>query len=124
MLTTIIMPVNCTNNETWSISEVTRDTSEPRRSEFCVSIDRSCTCRNAYTRSCASPRSLAMNNRTFVAYAQIPVTATISAAPTTYHHTCERSTAPANPLSTITWITMGTTELPTVLSAASSNVTP
>ena len=62
-LTTIWMPVNCRNCETWSMSEVTRDTSTPRRSEFWVSIDRSWTCRNALTRICASPVSLAMNSR-------------------------------------------------------------
>ncbi len=63
-LTTIMIPVNCRNCETWSMSEVTRDTRTPRRSEFWVSIDRSCTCRNASTRSWASPRSLATNRRT------------------------------------------------------------
>ena len=58
------MPVNCRNIDTWSTSDVTRETSTPRRSEFCVSIDRSWTCRNASTRSWVSPRSLATYSRT------------------------------------------------------------
>ena len=40
-------PPHCTNIEIVSTSLVTRETSEPRRSVFWVSIDRSWTCRNA-----------------------------------------------------------------------------
>ncbi|CNG49533.1 Uncharacterised protein [Mycobacterium tuberculosis] len=52
-----ISPPDCMNWLIWSTSPVTRDTSAPRRSPLWVSIDRSWTCRNAFTRSPARPPS-------------------------------------------------------------------
>ncbi len=41
MLIRSMSPPNCTNIEIVSTSDVTRETSDPRRSLFCVSIARS-----------------------------------------------------------------------------------
>ena len=57
-------PPNCTNIEMVSTSEVTRETSDPRRSVFWVSIERSWMCRNARIRSVDRPFSDAVNSRT------------------------------------------------------------
>ena len=62
--TSSMIPPHCTNSEIVSTSDVTRETSDPRRSVFCVSTDRSCTCRNARVRSASSPLSLDRNSRT------------------------------------------------------------
>ena len=64
MLTMSMSPPNWTNIEMVSTSEVTRETSEPRRSVFWVSIDRSWMCRNALIRKDDSPFSDAVNRRT------------------------------------------------------------
>jgi hypothetical protein len=64
-LTTISSPPHCMNVEMVSTSLVTRDTSDPRRSAFCVSTDRSCTWRNARTRNDARPDSVVRKSRTF-----------------------------------------------------------
>ena len=47
-----------------STSLVTRDTSDPRRSAFWVSTERSCTWRKARTRSVARPLSVVRKSRT------------------------------------------------------------
>ena len=59
-----IRPPNWTNIEIVSTSDVTRETSEPRRSVFCVSIDRSWMWRNALSRNVASPLSEERKSRT------------------------------------------------------------
>lgn len=59
-----IRPPNCTNIEMVSTSLVTRETSDPRRSVFWVSTDRSWMCRNALSRNVASPASEARKSRT------------------------------------------------------------
>ena len=64
MLIMSMRPPNCTNIEIVSTSEVTRETSEPRRSVFWVSIDRSWMCRNALSRKVDSPFSDARKSRT------------------------------------------------------------
>jgi hypothetical protein len=51
------------NTDIWSTSLVTRLTSEPRRAACWCSIDRSCTWRNARTRSAASAVSVVRNSR-------------------------------------------------------------
>jgi len=56
--TMIISPPHCMNALIWSTSPVTRETSAPRRSLLWVSIDRSCTCRNALPRKVARPCSV------------------------------------------------------------------
>ena len=60
-------PPNWTNIEMVSTSDVTRETIDPRRSVFWVSIDRSWMWRKALRRSVASPDSDARNRRTFTA---------------------------------------------------------
>ena len=55
--TSSMIPPHCTNSEMVSTSDVTRETRDPRRSVFCVSTDRSCTCRNACVRSDEQARS-------------------------------------------------------------------
>lgn len=62
--TTTRMPPHCMKTDIWSTSLVTRDTSEPRRCACWCSIDRSCTCRKARTRSAASAVSVVRNSRT------------------------------------------------------------
>ena len=54
-LTSISSPPHCMNVEMVSTSLVTRETSDPRRSAFWVSTDRSWTCRNARTRRRRQP---------------------------------------------------------------------
>ena len=63
MLTTKIRPPKTRNWLTWSTSLVTRETSAPRRSVFCVSSGRSWTWRNALVRSVARPRSEVVKSR-------------------------------------------------------------
>ena len=57
--TTMSRPPHCMNVLIVSTSPVTRETSDPRRSVAWCSTDRSCTRRNARTRSAASPPSVA-----------------------------------------------------------------
>ena len=57
MLIMSMSPPNCTNIEIVSTSDVTRETSDPRRSVFWVSIARSWMCRNALSRNVARPFS-------------------------------------------------------------------
>jgi hypothetical protein len=59
-----IIPPHWTKVEMVSTSEVTRETSDPRRSVFCVSMDRSWICRKAVVRSVFSPASDARKSRT------------------------------------------------------------
>ena len=106
------------NVEIVSTSQVTRETSAPRRSVLCVSTDRSCTCRKALTRSAASPVSAVRKSRTFIAYADTAVTSTATAAAPTAQRTRARFGAPvaANPLSIVCCTAMGTTIRPAVAS--------
>jgi hypothetical protein len=57
------MPPNCRNIEIWSTSLVTRDTSEPRRSDCWCSIDRSWMCRKVRDRSDPRAFSLTVKSR-------------------------------------------------------------
>ena len=50
----------------WSTSLVTRETSEPRRSDCWCSIDRSWMCRKVRVRSAASAVSLTVNSRRII----------------------------------------------------------
>ena len=61
-----ITPPHWRNWVIWSTSLVTRETSEPRRSDCWCSIDRSCTCRNARVRTLASAVSLTVNSRRII----------------------------------------------------------
>ena len=83
MLTMNMRPPNWTNIEMVSTSEVTRETSEPRRSVFWVSTDRSWMCRNALIRRDDSPFSDAVNSRTLTKYEHSAVTATPTMARST-----------------------------------------
>ena len=85
-------PPNCTNIEMVSTSRVTRETSEPRRSVFWVSSDRSWMCRNALIRSVARPLSDARNRRTFTTYA----VKAVSDAPPRREPDVARSTMPVS----------------------------
>ena len=118
------MPPDCMNVLIWSTSVVTRDTSVPRRSLFCVSTDRSCTWRNARVRSAASPASLEMYSRTFIRYDAPAVTSTATAQMATAPRTYPRSgpPGPPSPESMTCWTAIGTTTLPAVATSASSSV--
>ena len=81
MLTTKIRPPKTRNWLTWSTSLVTRETSAPRRSVFCVSSGRSWTWRKALTRSVASPRSEVVKSRLVMVYDARLVIASTTAQP-------------------------------------------
>ena len=76
IVTKSMRPPHWTNIEMVSTSQVTRETSEPRRSVFWVSTDRSCTCRNALVRSVDSPVSDAGTAGRSTKYEHSAVTAT------------------------------------------------
>ncbi len=94
MLTMNMIPPNCTNWLIWSTSLVTRETSEPRRSDCWCSIERSWMCRNARVRRLASAVSLVRNSRTFITYAEKAVSATAPAESDTSRPTRPRSGPP------------------------------
>ena len=124
-LTIISRPPHCMNVEIVSTSLVTRETSEPRRSAFWVSTDRSCTCRNARTRRVARPPSVVRNSRTFSRYAANAVRIVASPASSTALRTRLRSapSGPIRPSSMVCCTAIGTSTRPTVAPNASSSVT-
>src|SRR5665648_904889 len=81
--TSSVMPPHCTNREIVSTSPVTRDTRLPRRSVPWVWTDRSCTRRNAATRSWASPASLRWTSRMLTREEQTPAATRTAAASAT-----------------------------------------
>ena len=119
-----VSPPRWTNVEMVSTSEVTRETSDPRRSADWVSAERSWTWRKVRTRSWASPRSLVRYSRTLTRALTWPVT--ISTARPTAHTASTRPTSgppgARMPWSVACWMTTGTTMRPAVATRASSNV--
>lgn len=112
------------NVEIVSTSLVTRETSEPRRSAFWVSTDRSCTCRKARICSVARPPSAVRKSRTFNKYDDTAVTRTATAASPTKIWIRPGSGPPAAvmPESTVCCTATGTSTRPTVATVASRRV--
>ena len=118
------IPPHCTNSEIVSTSDVTRETSDPRRSVFWVSTERSCTCRNARTRRDARPASVALKSRTLTNAEHTPAPNRHRAAATTRTTTRATSGPPGAriPMSIVCWTAIGTTTRPTAARTASAPV--
>ena len=98
-----------------STSLVTRETSEPRRSVFWVSTDRSWMCRNAAVRNVARPLSVARNSRTLTTYDVTAVSATAAAATSDAAGSTMPVSGPPSarmPRSMVCWTAKGTTTRP------------
>ncbi len=121
-----MMPPNDMNCEIVSTSEVTRETSEPRRSLPWVSSVRSCTWRNALIRNVASPLSVARYSLRFIRTCAVVVKDSSETAITTAFSTnCMSGVGGATmPLSITCWIVIGMITFPTVANSASESVTP
>lgn len=120
-----MIPPHWTNSEIVSTSDVTRETSDPRRSVPWESTDSACTCLNALTRSVASPASVLRKRRTLTSAEQVPATSRTTAAAATSTRTRRWSTPPSAsiPVSTVCWTANGTTTRPAAARTAKTSVT-
>src|SRR4030095_12823459 len=109
MLISRITPPHCRNWLIWSTSPVTRETSEPRRSDCWCSIDRSWMWRKVRGRRPARAVSLTVKRRTFIRYAQIIVPPRIATVTATIQLIRPMSGPPGarSPLSMPCWMATG-----------------